>query len=287
MNPINFLVENMMLPILEATHDFTGNYGWGIIFLTLVIRLALLPLTMQSHNSMKAMQKLQPKLKRIQERYKNKPEELNKKMFELYREHKVNPLGGCLPMLVQLPFLFALYASLIGEKFKEMLVKTGDTSFFILEDLGKIGIRNEGVMNWDNLALLALFSLSTILQQNLMTPAPGPDADPRQAAVQKQMRVMMPIMITSMFLFFPVPTGIFLYLVISNIIGIIQYAFLNQQSAKRDALEAQNVSKKAVPVEKMDAPKEKEVVNVQAKSASTGNSKKHRVKKGAKKKKRK
>lgn len=281
MHPINFLVDHMMLPILQSTYEFTGNYGWGIIFLTFVIRLALLPLTMQSHNSMKAMQKIQPKLKQIQERYKNKPEELNKKMFELYREHKVNPLGGCLPMLIQLPFLFALYASLIGDKFKEMLTATGDTSFLVLSDLSKIGIWHEGVLNLDNLTLLGLFALTTVLQQNLMTPDPGPDADPRQAAIQKQMRVMMPIMITGMFLFFPVPTGIYLYLVISNIIGIIQYAFLNQQSARRDALEAQNVGKKAVPVEKMST----EPVTVQV-SAEQDNNNKYRVKKGAKKKKR-
>ncbi len=281
MHPINFLVDNMMLPILHKTFEFTGNYGWGIIFLTLIIRLALLPLTMQSHNSMKAMQKIQPKLKQIQERYKNKPEELNKKMFELYREHKVNPLGGCLPMLIQLPFLFALYASLIGDKFKEMLAASGDTSFLVLSDLSKIGIWHEGVLNIDNLTLLALFTITTVLQQNLMTPDPGPDADPRQAAVQKQMRVMMPIMITGMFLFFPVPTGIYLYLVVSNIIGIIQYAFLNQQSARSDALEAQNVGKKAVPVEKMST---QEPVTVQVTAENENN--KYRVKKGAKKKKR-
>ena len=282
MNPINFLVEHMMLPILQSTYEFTGNYGWGIIFLTVLIRLALLPLTMQSHNSMKAMQKIQPKLKKIQERYKNKPEELQKQMFALYKENKVNPLGGCLPMIIQLPFLFALYASLIGDKFKELLLATGDTSFLILQDLSKMGIRHEGIINWDNLALLAMFSISTILQQNLMTPPPGPDADPRQAAVQKQMRVMMPIMITGMFLFFKVPTGIYLYLVISNIIGIIQYAFLNKQSERRDALEAQNVSKKPVPVDKMDT-----VVEVKAKTDNETKNQKHRVKKGAKKKKRK
>lgn len=283
MNPINFLVEHMMLPILQSTYEFSGNYGWGIIFLTLVIRLALLPLTMQSHNSMKAMQKIQPKLKQIQERYKSKPEELNKKMFELYREHKVNPLGGCLPMLIQLPFLFALYASLIGDKFKELLKATGDTSFLVLSDLSKIGIWHEGVLNIDNLILLALFSITTILQQNLMTPDPGPDADPRQAAIQKQMRVMMPIMITGMFLFFPVPTGIYLYLVVSNIVGIMQYAFLNKQSARRDALEAQNVGKKAVPVEKMETAKEAVTVQI---AAEKDNDNKYRVKKGAKKKKR-
>lgn len=284
MHPINFLVDNMMLPILQKTYEFTGNYGWGIIFLTLIIRLALLPLTMQSHNSMKAMQKIQPKLKKIQERYKNKPEELNKKMFELYREHKVNPLGGCLPMIIQLPFLFALYASLIGDKFKEMLQATGDTSFLVLSDLSKIGIWHEGTLNVDNLILLAFFALSTVLQQNLMTPDAGPDADPRQAAIQKQMRVMMPIMITGMFLFFPVPTGIYLYLVISNIIGIIQYAFLNQQSARRDALEAQNMGKKAVPAEKMSTKTEPVTVQVTAEEAD--DKQKYRVKKGAKKKKR-
>ncbi|HEY9842589.1 MAG: YidC/Oxa1 family membrane protein insertase [Candidatus Sericytochromatia bacterium] len=238
MNPIDFLVHQMMLPILEKSYALTGNYGWAIIFLTVIIRMLLLPLTMQSFYSTKEMQKLQPKLKKIQERYKNKPEELNKHMVALYRDHKVNPLGGCLPMLIQMPFLFALYGSLIGDDFKKLLASSGDKSFLILPDLTHLGLYDKGVFHIENIILLALFTLTTVLQQRIMVPPPTPDSDPRQVAIQKQMQVMMPIMITSMFIMIPLPTGIFLYLVVSNLIGIGQYTYLNWHSKRRDALAA-------------------------------------------------
>ena len=253
MNPIDFLVHQMMLPILEKSFALTGNYGWAIIFLTVIIRMLLLPLTMQSYYSTKEMQKLQPKLKKLQERYKNKPEELNKQMVALYRDHKVNPLGGCLPMLIQMPFLFALYGALIGKEFTAMLKAAGNNSFYVLPDLTHLGLYEKGLVYWENIALLTLFTLTTVLQQKIMMPPPGPDADPRQVAIQKQMQVMMPIMITAMFIMIPLPTGIFLYLVVSNLIGIGQYAYLNWHSARRDAQEATK-PKQPEPIEEDEPP---------------------------------
>jgi len=242
MHPINFLVDQLMLPILETFYNVTNSYGWAIVFLTVIIKMVLLPLTMQSHRSMKEMQKIQPKLKQIQERYKKRPEELNKKMMELYKDHKVNPLGGCLPMLVQMPFLIALYASLMSSKFIVLLEASGDKSFLFLENLAKIGVYNEGILNIENLMLVLVFGATTFLQQKFMSPA-NANADPKQAAMQKQMAVMMPIMITGMFMFFPVPTGVYVYLVISNFIGIAQYAYLNKHSERLEA---------AGPAPKMD-----------------------------------
>lgn len=301
MNPIDFLVTKMMLPILEAAHNVTGSYGWAIVFLTVIIRMVLLPLTMQSHLSMKQMQKIQPKLKKIQERYKNKPEELNKRMVELYREHKVNPLGGCLPLLIQMPFLFALYRSLIGTQFREMLDKSGNKAFLFLNDLSKTGVYIKAdpahnipsALHWDNLLLLAVFTVSTVIQQRYMSPAPPPDADPRQASMQKQMQFMMPIMITVMFLIIPVPSGIYLYLVISNLIGIAQYAFLNYQTERREAMEAEALkSRKHLDLDDEEDDKIEAGVLTEANSdngdapKSEQENAKHRVKKGNKKKKR-
>lgn len=293
MNPIDFLVHNMMLPILKSSYSFTGNYGWAIILLTIIIRMILLPLTMQSYYSMKEMQKLQPKLKKIQERYKGKPEELNKRMIELYKTHKVNPLGGCLPMVVQMPFLFALYASLIGTDFKKMLLEPGVShSFLVFPDLTRLGFQHQGTFFYENIILLALFTLSTVIQQRTMTPPVSPDMDPRQAAMQKQMQIMMPIMITSMFLIIPLPTGIFIYLVVSNLIGIAQYAFLNAQSKRKDAREAAGIGKNvSSKIESEDEEDEKEVVTVSAKESVKTSTKnddtgsKGRSQKGGKKKK--
>lgn len=281
MHPIQFLVDQLMLPILDKAYMVIGSYGWAIVLLTLIIKMVLLPLTMQSYFSMKEMQKLQPKLKRIQERYKNKPEELNKQIMALYKEHKVNPLGGCLPMLVQMPFLFALYASLMSDKFKAMLAASGDSSFLVLSDLSKMGVFNDGSVNIDNLIMVLIFGVTTFIQQKVMTPQSNDDNSP-QAAMQKNMAKTMPIMITGMFLFFPVPSGVFLYLVVSNLIGIAQYSYLTQKGRETEAREkAELKAQVAVQSEPVDEP---EPAALESAEKAEGN-KKYKVKKATKKKK--
>ncbi|MGE3725199.1 MAG: YidC/Oxa1 family membrane protein insertase [Candidatus Sericytochromatia bacterium] len=285
MNPIDFLVDKMMLPIVETCYSITGNYGWAIVLLTVIIKMVLMPLTVQSYYSMKAMQKIQPKLKKIQERYRSKPEELNKQMMMLYRENKVNPLGGCLPMLIQMPFLIALYASLIGPQFKKMLESSGHKSFLFMDDLAKIGVMQGSTPYFDNLFMVAMFGITTWYQQRIMTP-PTVSDDPQQAAMQRSMAAM-PVIITAMFLFFPVPSGVFVYLVISNVITIAQYGFLNAQSASR---EAKLVAAGGAPVAALDKAEEEDVESEdsgEALSAVAGNGNKYKVKKSAKKKKRK
>ena len=93
--------------MLRFFYDLSGSYGLAIILLTLAIRIILAPLTFSQSKSMEAKKALQPEMQELQERYKDKPEEYQRKVMELYQKHKVNPLGGCLPMLVQLPFLWA------------------------------------------------------------------------------------------------------------------------------------------------------------------------------------
>jgi YidC/Oxa1 family membrane protein insertase len=284
LNPIDFLVDRLMLPILDSFHNVTGSYGWAIIFLTFLIKMVLLPLTMQSYYSMKEMQKLQPKLKRIQERYKGKPEELNKQIMMLYRNHRVNPLGGCLPMLVQMPFLIALYASLIGEKFGQALKASGDTTFFLIEDLSRVGVYTNGTIYWDNLSMVVLFGATTFWQQKIMTPT-GPQ-DPTAQAMQKQMQVMMPIMITGMFLFFPVPSGVFLYIVASNLISIAQYTYLNYQSKQLDAKAASKPSADdTLMVDAEELDDEPEAIALGASADHRSGTDKYQVKKPARKKK--
>lgn len=282
MNPIDFLVDKMMLPIVETCYSITGNYGWAIVLLTVIIKMVLMPLTVQSYYSMKAMQKIQPKLKKIQERYRNKPEELNKQMMQLYRENKVNPLGGCLPMLIQMPFLIALYASLIGPQFKKMLETSGHKSFLFMDDLAKIGVMQGSTPYFDNLFMVAMFGITTWYQQKIMTP-PTVSDDPQQAAMQRSMAAM-PVIITAMFLFFPVPSGVFVYLVISNLITIAQYGFLNAQSASR---EAKLVAAGGAPVAALDKADEAEEIEEKDEAVSAVSGNKYKVKKSAKKKKRK
>src|SRR5690606_39076430 len=103
-----------LTPVLDAFAIWTGNYGVSIIILTLLIRALLLPIQFKSLRSAARMRELQPKLKELQEKYKNNPEELQKRMMALYKQYDINPLSGCLPMLIQLPIIFGLYRVLIN-----------------------------------------------------------------------------------------------------------------------------------------------------------------------------
>ena len=101
--------------ILVAIYGMTGSFGLSIILLTILIKIVLLPFTLKQDKSMKEMKKLQPKIDELKDKYKNDPQLLNQKTMELYKEHKVNPAGGCLPLIIQLPILWALFGVLRKE----------------------------------------------------------------------------------------------------------------------------------------------------------------------------
>ncbi|MBX9687050.1 MAG: membrane protein insertase YidC [Candidatus Obscuribacterales bacterium] len=111
-----------MLPILLFLDKTLGSYGWAILGLTLAVRILVWPLVSASTKSMQTMSKMQPKLKALQDKYKDQPEELQRKMAEFYMKNKINPLGGCLPMLVQLPILFALFGTFTGPPFQDKAI---------------------------------------------------------------------------------------------------------------------------------------------------------------------
>jgi len=218
-NPIDFLSNEIMLPILNFFHGMTHSYGMAIILLTLAVKAALFPLTAKQFKASRQMQQLQPKMQELQAKYKSNPEEMQRKLMEFYKENNTNPFSSCLPTLVQLPFIFALYASLMSESFRKEIAHTG---FLFISDLANSGIFVQGMIHWDNLVMVALFGASTWLMQKMMTTNPD---DP----MQKQMLVMMPIMITGMFLFFPLPSGVLLYIVASNLITLAQNFVLLKQ----------------------------------------------------------
>ncbi len=214
MNPIDFIANEMMIPILNSFYELTRSYGWAIILLTLTIKAALYPLTAKQFKASRQMQLLQPKLVELQQKYKDKPEELQIKMMEFYKEHNANPFSSCLPMLIQLPFLFALYSALINKEFQDQIAHKG---FLFIQNLAAVGVlpgKDHGIL-WDNLALVIFFGVTTYVTQKMMTTNPD---DP----MQKQMLTMMPLMMTVMFLFFPLPSGILLYIAVSNIFTIAQ-----------------------------------------------------------------
>jgi len=216
---IDFLVNDLMMPLLKLFFNITGSWGWSIILLTLAVKMALMPLTFKSIRASFEMQKLQPKLKEIQSRYKDKPEVYNKKIMELYQEHKINPLGGCLPILLQMPFFIGLYSTFIGEEFNKLATKS---DFLFIESLTRVGLSGKDGLYIDNVILVILFGISMFISQKMMTTNPE---DP----MQKQMLYMMPIMITIMFVIIPIPSGALLYIVVSNIISIFQNIIVLKQ----------------------------------------------------------
>ena len=329
----------LTIELLKGLAHFVGNYGIAIIVLTIIVRLAMWPLNVSQQRSMRMMQSLQPKMKAIQDRYKNDPQKMQQKMMEFYKEHKFNPMGGCLPLLIQMPIFILLYSALMSPQFIQI---AGDTSFLFVNRLdttlrASAGISNDGVMgasqydnfvlgktarvvlknnealdnvkidkpnksleiqgqlvpgeniefkmsldnldlkfsqldniasaemsitdlntketekvkferkegllvasvpsiavarsfHWDILALIALFGITMYLSQKIMmSNQKNTPSDPAQEAIQKSMGTFMPIMIIGTFIIIPIPAGVLLYLITSNLIQILQKVIVNKQ----------------------------------------------------------
>lgn len=353
------------IEILKSLSHLVGSYGLGIILLTVVIRLAMWPLGVSQQRSMKVMQNLQPKMKAIQDRYKNDPQVMQKKMMEFYKEHKFNPMSGCFPLLLQLPIFFLLYGALMSPQFIQM---AGNSQFLFVKGLNETlksttGISNDGVMNvskYDNfnlgktakvyltketldnvkvekpnksleiqgevnpgqpidfkisldsldlkfsqldqiqkaeftinntankegekvefvrkggilaaslptkavksefhpdvLVLILLFGLTMVATQKIMMATTNTQQmDPNQQAMQKSMGTFMPIMLMGVFMFSPIPAGILLYLITSNIIQVVQTVVINKQLDAEDAKKKQKIDDDAVKTAKQIEPKE-------------------------------
>ncbi|MCK4981849.1 MAG: YidC/Oxa1 family insertase periplasmic-domain containing protein, partial [Victivallaceae bacterium] len=128
--PMDWIAEKL-LSFLVFLKEFCGSYGWSIIIITIIVRMLFWPITQKANKSMKRMQKLQPQMKEIRAKYKDDPQTMNAKVMELYRTEKVNPLGGCLPILLQIPVFIALYSTLNGA------VELRQVPFWWIQDLAK------------------------------------------------------------------------------------------------------------------------------------------------------
>ncbi|HIS88249.1 TPA: membrane protein insertase YidC [Candidatus Avigastranaerophilus faecigallinarum] len=332
----------LTVELLKGLNNLTGSYGLAIIALTVIVRLCLWPLGVSQQRSMRAMQILQPKMKLIQERYKNDPQTMQRKMMEFYKEHKFNPMSGCLPLLIQMPIFILLYAALISPQF---IQEAGNSHFLFIDRLDKtlrgnagisydgtfsvsnndkftvykkvkvmlgdqeldnvkidsknaikiqgeivpgqpmdlkvnlddfnlkysqldkvtsasIDIQNmktrevetvnferrdnimaasiptnapQGQFHFDVFILILLFAGTMIATQKIMMATnKNVQQDPMQAQMQKMMGTIMPVMIIFMFVIAPIPAGVLLYLVVSNIIQIIQTIVINKQLEAED-----------------------------------------------------
>jgi YidC/Oxa1 family membrane protein insertase len=201
-------------------HHVVANWGWAIVVQTLIISLALLPLRITQMKSMLKMQRVAPQIKAIQEKYKKyslrdpRKAPMNEEISALYKKEGVNPAGGCLPMLIQLPFLWAYYRMLA------IALDLRHAQWLWIHDLSAA----------DPLFLLPIFMVVSMLVTQKMTPQPG--VDPAQ---QKMLTVMMPLMMG--FIFFRLPAGLNLYYAESNLIQIAQQAVMNRTALGREMRE--------------------------------------------------
>lgn len=199
--------------ILSAMRLFTRvipNWGVAIILMTIVISLTLYPLTFKSLKSMKQMQAIQPQVNEMRTLYKDNPQKLNKEIMELYKKNKVNPLGGCLPMIIQMPVFIALYQLLVKS------IELKDSKFLWINDLSspdrfmKINFTLPFVGNYIN--LLPIFTIGIMFLQQRMTQVKTGDQQ------QKMLAVMMPILFGA--LFYNFPSGFLLYFMTSTVLMI-------------------------------------------------------------------
>ncbi|OGU17588.1 MAG: protein translocase component YidC [Geobacteraceae bacterium GWC2_53_11] len=198
------VIAKPLLYTLKFFYNYVGNYGVAIIIITIILKVLFFPLTHKSYKSMKGMQKIQPEMTKLREKYKDDKDAMNKAVMELYRDHKVNPMGGCLPMVVQIPVFFALYKSLMFS------IELRHAPFFLwVTDLA----------DKDPYYVTPVIMGITMFIQQKMTPS---QMDP----MQQKMMLALPVVFTFMFLSFP--SGLVLYWLVNNVLTIGQQMYINK-----------------------------------------------------------
>ena len=194
---------------MEKLHSFTGNWGWAIVLLTIIVKAALYPLNDASYKSMAKMRAVSPKLEALKKQYGDDRMAMQQAMMQMYRDEKINPLGGCLPMLLQIPVFIGLYWAI----FSSVELRQAPWLGWIT-DLSRI----------DPWFILPVLMAATMWFQTTLNPPP---TDPMQAKMMK----IMPIVFSAMFFFFP--AGLVLYYVVNNLLTIAQQWHVNQSVEKR------------------------------------------------------
>lgn len=211
-------LSHIMLEILKVFYAVGGhNYGLAVIWLTVAVNIALYPLTLSSIQQMSALQKIQPRMQELQKKHKDEPQKLQKEIMGLYKSEGVNPLGGCLPMLLKLPFFLALFFALQDPEFTRLVGQVGSGGAFLwMSDISK----------FDPLFILpVLIGVSTWAMQKSM-PSAGSQAQ------AKLMNLFMPIFIV--FISWQFAAGVQIYWIVSNLMGAAQqYYIINGKPPKK------------------------------------------------------
>ncbi|SDO33878.1 membrane protein insertase YidC [Vreelandella arcis] len=200
-----WFLANPLFWLLDKIHDIVGNWGWSIVLLTVLVKTVLFPLSAKAYKSMARMRKLGPEMQRLKEMYGDDRQKMSQEMMKFYQKEKINPLGGCLPILVQMPVFIALYWMLL-----ESVELRHAPFIFWIQDLS---------VKDPYFILPILMGVSMFVQQQL-NPTPP---DPMQAKIMK----MLPIIFTFFFLWFP--AGLVIYWVVNNIISVAQQYFITRK----------------------------------------------------------
>ncbi|PCF96275.1 membrane protein insertase YidC [Vreelandella nigrificans] len=203
-----WFIANPLFWLLDKIHDVVGNWGWSIVLLTVLVKLVLFPLSAKAYKSMARMRKLGPEMQRLKEMYGDDRQKMSQEMMKFYQKEKINPLGGCLPILVQMPVFIALYWMLL-----ESVELRHAPFMFWIQDLS---------VKDPYFILPILMGISMYVQQ-LLNPTPP---DPMQAKIMK----MLPIIFTFFFLWFP--AGLVIYWVVNNIISVAQQYVITRNIEK-------------------------------------------------------
>jgi len=211
-----------ILLVMKWIHQYVGNYGVAIILLTVVSKVLFYPLTVKGMRSMKAMQALGPQINALRSKYKSDPQRLQRETMELYRANKVNPMGGCLPMLAQAPIFYALYLAL------SVSPELQNAPFICFGRLFNVDLWICDLAGPDPTYVLPILMGITMFIQQKMTPTTG---DPAQA----RMMLFMPVVFTLMFLIYPIASGLALYWAVSNVLQIGQQWLMERSSRPAEA----------------------------------------------------
>jgi len=209
---LSFIIDPLR-SLLEGIHDNLGvSWAVSIILLTILVRIILIPLTVKQFTSMRAMQKLQPKIKELQAKYKDDKQKLNEEMMKFYRENKVNPFGSCLPLLLQMPIFISLYYMLRSQPFET------DNSFLWISNI-----------NESSQVLVLIYMATQLFSSMLLTTTVDKS--------QRMMMILMPVGIGIFFLFGNFPAGVLIYWVTTNIWTIGQQLVVKRIIAAKESRE--------------------------------------------------
>jgi YidC/Oxa1 family membrane protein insertase len=208
------IIAKPLFWLLEKIHSYVGNWGWSIILLTLLIKAVFFPLSAASYKSMARMKTITPRMTQLRERYKGDPQKMNSELMALYKTEKVNPFGGCLPVVVQIPVFISLYWVLLSS-----VEMRGAPWVLWIHDLSQA----------DPFYILpVLMAVSMFLQTRLNPTPPDP--------VQAKMMMFMPLAFSVMFFFFP--SGLVLYYVVNNVLSIAQQYYITRMMGQKKVAKA-------------------------------------------------